>query len=253
MFELQSREEKIGGYALSEKYFAYTKSSNDSKFRIIVKSNDGSVVFTSNEERVNRFSLVDDFLVYCSRNENFTRIVDLKTFEVKKINQILYDLLPNSLNIFENIYYSTNDPRKNLVYDLKTGKTISEIKLEGDLQLNEKSFLITNSNKHLIKYRKPDFEKLWAKELRNEINYIDWDGKEKAGEIKKVYYWNNKIIVLTKCYLICFDFEGHIQYKVTFPDLLRAENLVINGNKGYIYNYHDYVIIDLQKGELLFH
>ena len=103
MFELLDSEEKIGGYVLSEKYFVFTKSSSDSRFKIFVKNISGSTIFTSNEEKVNRFHLVDDFLIYCSRNEDFTRIVNLKTFEVKNINQILYNLLPKSINIFENI------------------------------------------------------------------------------------------------------------------------------------------------------
>ncbi|MGS0526444.1 hypothetical protein ACU8V7_15960 [Zobellia nedashkovskayae] len=49
------------------------------------------------------------------------------------------------------------------------------------------------------------------------------------------------------------DSDGNIQYKIRFPDLLRAQTLVIHENSGFIYNYHDYVIIDLQKGELIFH
>jgi outer membrane protein assembly factor BamB len=253
MFELLDSEEKIGGYVLSEKYFVFTKSSSDSRFKIFVKNISGSTIFTSNEEKVNRFHLVDDFLIYCSRNEDFTRIVNLKTFEVKNINQILYNLLPKSINIFENIYYSTNGSKDNLVYDLKTGKVISKLVLDGDLQLNEKSFLLTKSNNNLTKYLKPTFEKSWSIELGNEINYIDCDRKEKAGEIKKVYYWENKILVLTKCYLICLDSDGNIQFKIRFPDLLRAQTLVIHENNGFIYNYHDYVIIDLQKGELIFH
>ena len=96
-------------------------------------------------------------------------------------------------------------------------------------------------------------ELIWKKNLGEEAKYIHWDGQEKKGEIKNIYHQDNNILVLTTCYLISLDFQGNLIYKTRFPDLLRAQTLVINKALGYIYNYHDFIIIDLATGEIIFH
>ncbi len=189
--KVDNTKNKIGFY-LTSKYMCYTLASE--KFRLYVYNvdNESEILFVSEEERINRYNIYDDTLVYISRNESSTYLVNLKTKEKRYINKVLYGLVDNYYKKNKNYCY---DDSYVYVYDLFSGDItqIKEVTIIGFPELNTENKIITSKESYIYIYSKSDFSLLWEKDLSEITSYTEWDNTEEQGEIREVYVFENSI------------------------------------------------------------
>ncbi|MFK8299069.1 hypothetical protein ACI76O_11865 [Capnocytophaga cynodegmi] len=250
MYKLEEIKQGIGGFYITPQYIYYTLKSD--KYRLYVFENQTKKnIFVSEEERVNRFDLYEDNLVYISRNEESIFLVNLKTKIKNHINKILYGLVDNYYKKNEN-FYIDKDEEKIYIYDLTSGNITKKFDsiIIGYPKLNTNSHIVTQKDSYIYIYIKNDFSLLWEKNLSDITSYKDYDGSLKQGEIREIYSYNNTLIILTQVFILRLHIEtGEIIYSLRLPAGLMT--LSIEENKAYgCYGYH-YMEIDLEKGELI--
>lgn len=242
-------EEKkgVGGYNIIEGYVIYTLESND--YRLIVEDFlTSGKIFESNEKLVNGYYLYECHLSYVSREQTKTQLINLKTFDRKNIDKILYHLFPNNAHIHQNHYYWFYE-NENIIYDLISGGIISQIEknISGFIYLNIKTNLVTIDKKSCLScYTKTDFSLLWRQDLSEHLNY-NLDGKNITGQIKEVKQYKDSLIVISDGGIIRLALEtGEILWKIK-P---YARTMEIVDNTGFVCSSLALYKINLDTGDI---
>lgn len=231
MYKKLKNKEGVGGLDISEKCLTYTLTTKDYRSKLFVENFNEKIIFTSEEERVNRIYSFDDFIAYSPRRESVTKIVNLRTLVINEIEIVLNNLFPETPYVFENLYYNLSEIDNNTIYDLSTGEPIKvvEKKITGFIVLNTLKFLITRKDSNIYIYNKTDFSLLWQKDLGEYLKRHS-EGKEIEGQITQVKLYKDSIIVVSDGGVLRLVLEtGEILWK--FKGYTRTMEIV--GETGY--------------------
>ena len=246
--KINTDKDKIGLY-LTSKYLCYTLKSEEYRLYVCSIEDESEIIFISEEKKVNYYSIYGDNLIYISRDEDSTFLVNLKSKNKNQIDEILYDLVDNYYKKNKNYHCDNNHV---YIYDLLSGNIVKIIKktIIGYPKLGTDDYIITNNNIYIYVYSKTDFTLLWQKDLSEQTQYTEWDGTEEKGKIREVYEYQDSVIVLTQMFILRIDLQtGDIIYSLQLPAGLMELSIV--GDKAYgCYGYH-YMEVDIEKGKLL--
>lgn len=103
--------------------------------------------------------------------------------------------------------------------------------------------------RNLLSVYEYDTEKiLWQKDLSEITSYTDWDGKHQ-GNVKNVYLYENKLIVVSGNSVLAMNIEtADILWQIKYDDF-QPFTLHINNHFAYLSKGVFYSVIDLEKGE----
>ena len=240
----------ISSFYINEKYVKYVQKSLEGKIK--VENHLKEVIFTSEQNWINRSCLVGDNLCYSSYDEDFTRIQKLDDSKSIILDVLLSDITSDTPNIYNNLYYNLSEIDNNCIYDLVIGKEVGKCKneIKGFIKLNTEDYILTKKETFIYNYSKTDFTLLWQKDLSEQTQYTEWDGTEEKGKIREVYEYQDSVIVLTQMFILRIDLQtGDIIYSLQLPAGLMELSIV--GDKAYgCYGYH-YMEVDIEKGKLL--
>ena len=142
--KINTDKDKIGLY-LTSKYLCYTLKSEEYRLYVCSIEDESEIIFISEEKKVNYYSIYGDNLIYISRDEDSTFLVNLKSKNKNQIDEILYDLVDNYYKKNKNYYCDNNHV---YIYDLLSGNIVKIIKktIIGYPKLGTDNYIITNNN-----------------------------------------------------------------------------------------------------------
>ena len=241
--KINTDKDKIGLY-LTSKYLCYTLKSEEYRLDVCSIEDESEIIFISEEKKVNYYSIYGDNLIYISRDEDSTFLVNLKSKNKNQIDEILYDLVDNYYKKNENYYCDNNHV---YIYDLLSGNIVKIIKktIIGYPKLNTDDYIITNNNIYIYVYLKTDFSLLWQKEMRDFFNNEE-DSKNNQLQIQEIYAYKDTFIVVTTFGTVCLkQVDGSLIWKTDSY----ARTMEIVGNIGYVCTSLSLYKINLDTGE----
>lgn len=246
MYKLVEIKKGIGGLYITKNYMYYTLESKKYQLYVCDSKNASDIIFISEEERVNDYEMYGDNLIYISRNEEYTYLVNLKTKVKNHINKVLYDLVDNYYQENENFY---DDKNENIIYiyDLISGNIKKKINktLVGYPKLNTDNYVITTEDTHIYTYQKSDFSLLWQKDIRDFFNKED--SKDNQLRIQEIYaYKDNFIVVSTFGILSLNQQDGSLIWKTESY----ARTMEIVGYFGYVCTGGSLYRVNLDNGQM---
>ncbi len=241
--KINTDKDKIGLY-LTSKYLCYTLKSEEYRLYVCSIEDESEIIFISEEKKVNYYSIYGDNLIYISRDEDSTFLVNLKSKNKNQIDEILYDLVDNYYKKNENYYCDNNHV---YIYDLLSGNIVKIIKktIIGYPKLGTDDYIITNNNIYIYVYLKTDFSLLWQKEMRDFFNNEE-DSKNNQLQIQEIYAYKDTFIVVTTFGTVCLkQVDGSLIWKTDSY----ARTMEIVGNIGYVCTSLSLYKINLDTGE----
>ena len=92
--KINTDKDKIGLY-LTSKYLCYTLKSEEYRLYVCSIEDESEIIFISEEKKVNYYSIYGDNLIYISRDEDSTFLVNLKS----KNKRLIYIISPNKAEV----------------------------------------------------------------------------------------------------------------------------------------------------------
>lgn len=239
-------KETNGLYIVSQKLYTFL----DNEKILGEFSLDGKLLWKTEPSNIcYRYNIRPEFILYYKeRKKQELHILDRKTKNTLKIANVNLNIT-NDPCYWDNILVSFSDD-KIIKYDLNTYTIISEEEdnIEGYIHFTTNNYIITSTNSHIYIYIKNDFSLLWQKDLGEITSYTDWDGYHK-GDVKNVYLFENKLIVVAGNSVLAMNIEnGNILWQIKYNDF-QPFTLHINANFAYLSKGVFYSVIDLEKGE----
>ncbi|WP_040362057.1 hypothetical protein, partial [Capnocytophaga sputigena] len=159
--KINTDKDKIGLY-LTSKYLCYTLKSEEYRLYVCSIEDESEIIFISEEKKVNYYSIYGDNLIYISRDEDSTFLVNLKSKNKNQIDEILYDLVDNYYKKNKNYYCDNNHV---YIYDLLSGNIVKIIKktIIGYPKLGTDNYIITNNNIYIYMYTQKQISLFFGK------------------------------------------------------------------------------------------
>ena len=236
----------ISSFYINEKYVKYVQKSLEGKIK--VENHLKEVIFTSEQNWINRSCLVGDNLCYSSYDEDFTRIQKLDNNKSIILDVLLSDITSDTPNIYNNLYYNLSEIDNNCIYDLVIGKEVGKCKneIKGFIKLNTDNHIVTGKylQTYIYIYIKTDFTLLWQKNIRDIFNEEDRENNQL--QIQEIYAYKNTFIIVTTFGTVCLkQVDGSLIWKTDSY----ARTMEIVGNIGYVCTSLSLYKINLDTGE----
>ncbi|GIM53350.1 hypothetical protein CAPN004_23790 [Capnocytophaga cynodegmi] len=225
----------------------FTLTEFDDKSSLVEIDNEFDFKWIGLENNIYSFTILGDLIIYEVDNE-YTLARNLESLEMVYI-------FDNPITIFDencdkNYYYHNTKKMGFIKFDYLKGK-VNKVFLENRYNGLHKllgDFLILYRDKIISIHSKTNFSLLWQKDLSDITSYEYW-GEFHQGNVKNVYLYENKLIVVAGNSVLAMNIEtADILWQIKYNDF-QPFTLHINNHFAYLSKGTFYSVIDLEKGE----
>lgn len=241
----------IGGISFDKDDVFLHADVGEKKTQLHICSSGLQAKWVSPEEGIYTLFFNDEIIAYGSRIQKTLVVREKRGLEL--INSLggVFSSIGDSLKS-KSIFIGNSKPHGFIRLNLKTGqieKVYSENNPNG-LLVQFSDFVIRyNYSKGMVSVNDYDLNTIWEHDLSELGSYTDMLGRFYKGEVKNVYLFENKVIVLAGAAIVAYDLNtGEKLWQHTKTPTYW--DMALNGNLGYLSTNAAWGILNLESGEL---